>query len=298
MQAQNRRTFLKTTSTALAAGSFVGLNPSALGANERIVLALIGGNNQGRGVALNAIKDGAEIKTFCDLDDAVLGRTGADLAKAQGKDPAPEKDFRRVLEDKDIQGVIIATPDHWHAIPTILACQAGKDVYVEKPLATTIDEGRAMLTASHKHNRIVQMGSQWKSCTHILEAADFVKSGKLGSVSMVRAWAWLDWQPQLESHQDGNPPPGVDYDFWLGPAPKRAFNPNRFHYNFRWFWDYAGGLMTDWGVLLINLAMWGMGPEHPKTITSCGGKFAVDDNTETPDTQIAVYEFPTYTYIW
>jgi predicted dehydrogenase len=179
-----------------------------------------------------------------------------------------------------------------------MACQAGKDVYVEKPLAKTIDEGRAMLTAAQKHNRIVQMGSQWRSCQHIIEATELIRSGKLGKVGLVRGWAYLDWLPSIGKPADGNPPAGVDYDFWLGPAPKRPFNPNRFHFNFRWFWDYAGGLMTDWGVHLINMMLMGMGDESPKSVFSSGGKLVLDDNSETPDSQVTVYEFPSFTLIW
>jgi predicted dehydrogenase len=203
-----------------------------------------------------------------------------------------------VLERKDVDAVIVATPDHWHALPTVLACQAGKDVYVEKPLALTIDEGHAMVEAARHHNRVVQMGSQWRSSKHIQEAAEFVKSGKLGKVSMVRGWAWLDWQPDIGRPADGEPPAGADYDFWLGPAPKRRFNPNRFHYNFRWFWDYAGGLMTDWGVHLINMMLMGMGRDWPKTVCCSGGTYVQNDMRETPDSQTALYEFPDYMLAW
>jgi len=194
--------------------------------------------------------------------------------------------------------VVVATPDHWHALPTVYACQAGKDVYCEKPLATTIWEGRRMLEAARRHNRVVQMGTQWRSGAHFREAVEFVQSGKLGKIRQVRAWAYLDWVGGIGSPPDSDPPAGADYDMWLGPAPKRPFNQNRFHFNFRWFWDYAGGLMTDWGVHLINLALWAMGPAPPRSVSTSGGKYAVDDHTETPDTQIAVYEFPTYTLIW
>jgi predicted dehydrogenase len=197
-----------------------------------------------------------------------------------------------------VDAVLVATPDHWHALPTVLACQAGKDVYVEKPLGKTIDEGRAMLEASRRHNRVVQMGSQWSSCGHIIEAAEFVRSGKLGKVSLVRGWAYLDWLPSIGHQPDSPAPDGVDYDFWLGPAPARPFNPNRFHFNFRWFWDYAGGLMTDWGVHLINMQQMGMGLDAPTKVASSGGKFTFDDDSETPDSQMTVYEFPSHQMVW
>src|SRR5437762_6195467 len=131
-----------------------------------------------------------------------------------------------------------------------------------------------------------------------MDAAELIRSGKLGKVSMVRGWAYLDWLPSIGKPPDGTPPAGVDYETWLGPAPKRAFNPNRFHFNFRWFWDYAGGLMTDWGVHLINMMLMGMDNDPPKTVTSSGGKYVLDDNSETPDSQVTVYEFPTYMLVW
>jgi len=300
----SRRQFVQRASLAAGAlalsGPFIRpVRAGEPGANDKIRLGLIGSGGMGCG-DLNTFLANPEVEcvVICDVDDAHLAKGIEVCTKKNRKTPDTVKDFRRVLDRKDVDAVLIATPDHWHALPTVMACQAGKDVYVEKPLATTIDEGRAMLTAAQKHQRVVQMGSQWKSCKHIIEAAEFVKSGKLGKVSMVRAWAWLDWQPEIGRPPNGTPPPGVDYDMWLGPAPKRPFNPNRFHYNFRWFWDYAGGLMTDWGVHLINMALMGMSTEPPKTVCSSGGTFVQDDMRETPDSQMAVYEFPGYLLEW
>ena len=155
-----------------------------------------------------------------------------------------------------------------------------------------------MVEASHRYNRVVQMGSQWRSAPHIIEAAEIIRSGKLGKVSLARAWAFLDWLPTIGHVADSAPPAGVDYDFWLGPAPKRPFNQNRFMFNFRWFWDYAGGLMTDWGVHLLNMASMGLPAENPKSVTACGGKFIFDDDSETPDSLVTVYEFPSCQLIW
>jgi predicted dehydrogenase len=180
----------------------------------------------------------------------------------------------------------------------VMAAQAGKDIYVEKPLAKTIDEGRAMVEAGKKFNRVVQMGSQWRSAPHIIEATEIIRSGKLGKVSLARAWAFLDWLPSIGHVPDSAVPAGVDYDMWLGPAPQHAFNRNRFHFNFRWFWDYAGGLMTDWGVHLLNMASMGLPPENPKAVFACGGKFIFDDDSETPDSLVTVYEFPSCQLIW
>jgi predicted dehydrogenase len=171
-------------------------------------------------------------------------------------------------------------------------------MYVEKPLATSIGEGRVIRDMARQHKRVVQMGTHWRSGEHYREAVEMVASGKIGKVRQVRCWAYLDWVTDCGNPPDGPVPPGVDYDMWLGPAPKHPFNKNRFHFNFRWFWDHAGGLMTDWGVHLINIALWAMGPEWPKSVISSGGKYVLTDNTETPDTQITVYDFPSYTLIW
>ncbi len=300
----SRRTFVR--SSLLAAGAAAAAGPffrvaraNEPGANAKVRLGLIGCGGMGGG-DLECFFRNPEVDCaiIADVDDSHLAKGVELCAKHSRPKPDTTRDFRRVFDRKDVDVVLIATPDHWHAIPTVMACQAGKDVYVEKPLATTIDEGRAMLTAAQKHNRVVQMGSQWRSCTHIIEAADFVKSGQLGKVSMVRAWAWLDWQPSIGRPADGNPPAGADYEMWLGPAPKRPFNANRFHYNFRWFWDYAGGLMTDWGVHLINMALMGMPAAPPRTVCASGGTFVQTDMRETPDSQIALYEFPDYLLQW
>lgn len=309
MKDYSRRNFLGKTGWAISlapavAASCVSLvvRPSrafAVGANDKIRIGLIGSGGMGRGdLATFFLSPEVDCPVICDVDDAMIAQGVALVEKQRSHKPDTAKDFRRVLDRKDIDAVLVATPDHWHALPTVLACQAGKDVYVEKPLATSIDEGRAMLTAAQKHNRIVQMGTQWRSGVHWREAVEFVRSGKLGKVGLVRGWAYHDWLGSIGNPPDGEPPAGVDYDLWLGPAPKRPFNPSRFHFNFRWFWDYAGGLMTDWGVHLINIMLWAMGPDHPKTVSSTGGKFVLTDNSETPDTQIAVYEFPTYTLVW
>lgn len=269
------------------------------GPNSKVRLGVIGSGAMGRGdLECFFLNPEVDCAVICDVDDAMAAKAVEVCQAKRNKKPDTTRDFRRVLDRKDVDVVLIATPDHWHALPTVMACQAGKDVYVEKPLATTIDEGRAMLEASRKHNRVVQMGSQWRSSEHIIEATDFIKSGKLGKINLVRGWAYLDWLPSIGNPPDGNPPATADYDFWLGPAPKRPFNPNRFHFNFRWFWDYAGGLMTDWGVHLINMMLMGTNSTPPKTATSSGGKFVFTDNSETPDSQITVYEFPDYMLVW
>ena len=296
-----RRRFLGH-STLAAGGAFLASSLSirnAVGANERIRVGLIGCGGMGGGdLKTFFMNPEVECPVVCDVDDKKIADKIELVQEKRGNTPDGVKDFRRVIERDDLDAVLIATPDHWHALPTVYACEAGKDVYVEKPLATSVAEGRAMLEAAKRNERVVQMGTQWRSGEHYREAVEIVQSGKLGKIRLVRAWAYLDWVGGIGNPADCNPPEGVDYDMWLGPAPERPFNPNRFHFNFRWYWDYAGGLMTDWGVHLINLVMWAMGLEHPKTVYCSGGKYVVDDNTETPDTQLTVYDFPNYTFIW
>jgi len=299
-----RRTFLRQSSLAVLAAPLSGgliFSPAgrAIAASEKVHVGLIGCGGMGKGdLSTFLLNPEVECPVVCDVDEAKLGEATALVNEKRGRTCDTVKDFRRVLGRKDLDAVIVATPDHWHALPTILACQAGKDVYVEKPLALTIAEGRAMVEAAKRHQRICQMGAQRLSSPTYAQAVEFVRSGQLGKVGLVRAWAYLDWIKPIGRPSDSPPPAGVDYDFWLGPAPKRAFNSNRFHFNFRWFWDYAGGLMTDWGVHLIQVLLWGMGPEAPRAVVSSGGKYVLEDNSETPDTQITVYEFPTYTLVW
>jgi predicted dehydrogenase len=285
-------------SASLASAAYAaGQQPAAPSDRVRIGLIGCGGISVADSNAFLAHKE-CEIAAICDVDDAMIARTLKRLDDLGRKRPDAVKDFRRVIERKDIDVILNCTPDHWHALPTVMAFEAGKDVYVEKPLATTVWEGRMMRDAARRLGRIAQMGTQWRSGTHWSEAVDLVRSGKIGKVRQVRCFAYLDWVTDCGNPPDEPVPPGVDYDMWLGPAPKRPFNRNRFHFNFRWFWDYAGGLMTDWGVHLVNIALWAMGPEWPKSVVSSGGKYVLEDNTETPDTQIAVYDFPSYTLIW
>jgi predicted dehydrogenase len=303
----SRRDFLGTSISALGAASVLtGYGqavaqsaPAALGANDRIRLGVIGVGGQGRHDLMTFWKHDPriEVPIICDVDDAMIA-AATNMFKDR-KRPETVKDFRRVLDRKDIDAVLIATPDHWHALQTIHACQAGKDIYCEKPLANSIGEGKAMVDAARHTNRIVQMGTQWRMSRHHAEAVEFVQSGKLGKIRLVRCWCALDWFKNVGNPQDeAAPPPGVDYDLWLGPAPKRPFNRGRFHFSFRWFWDYAGGLMTDWGVHLLNIALWGMNVDFPKRVASVGGKYAFDDIAETPDTQNTLYDFGDFGLVW
>jgi len=288
---QNRRVFLASTA------AFVNLNRRAMGANDKVTLALIGGRNQGRGVALRAIAAGAQFKTFCDLDPAILEKTGADMAQAQGVKPGFEKEFQRVLEDKEIDAVVIAVPDHWHTRMALLACQACKDVYCEKPLTQTIQEGRLVRDAARKYNRVFQVGTQRRSGAPFRNAVEYVASGKLGKVCEIKAWIHQVRGP-LPKQPGAAPPPGVDYDQWLGPAPKRAFDANRFHYTWRFFWDYGNSEIGNQGVHVLDVALWAIqkmkGVENclPGRVSAMGGIYWLDDGKEVPDTQIVSYHYP------
>jgi predicted dehydrogenase len=304
MNTFSRRRFVRQAAFTAAAAPLLGglvipQTARAAAAAEKLRVGLVGAGGMGRGdLATFFLNPEVECPVVCDVDEKQTALAAKLVEDQRGQKPDAVKDFRRVIERPDVDALLVATPDHWHALPTVLGCQAGKDVYVEKPLATSIAEGRAMLEAARRHNRIVQMGAQRRSSPDYERAVEFVRGGKLGKVGLARAWAYLDWINPIGNPPDGPPPAGVDYDLWLGPAPARPFNPNRFHFNFRWFWNYAGGLMTDWGVHLIQVLLWAMGPEPPKAVMSSGGKYVLQDNSETPDTQITVYEFPTYTLVW
>lgn len=304
----NRRDFLqKSAFTAAGLGlaplwgsSFQSLYGQTAPSNK-VKVALIGCRSMGYG-NLNTFLDYPETEcvALCDIDDEWLGKRAADVEKKTGKKvPHLYKDWRHVIDNKEVDVVIVGTPDHWHCLPTIWACQAGKDVYVEKPLSNTIEECNLMVKGARKYNRIVQVGQWQRSDPHWNEATAYLKAGHIGRIRTVKVWAYQDGKPTLPKVPDCDVPAGVDYDMWLGPAPKRPFNPYRFHYNFRFFWDYAGGLMSDWGVHLLDYALEGMQADLPSRVSGCGGKFAYpDDAMETPDTLMATYVYKNFNIVW
>ena len=295
----NRRRFLAAGAAGVvAANAVLRAQPASarvLGANDRVRVGVIGTGRQGvYDLEAHMALDDVDIVAICDV-------YGANLAKAAAVAPQAQqhKDFREVLDRTDVDAVIIGTPDHWHALQTVMACQAGKDVYVEKPASVAIVEGRRMVEAARKYNRVVQVGTQQRSAAHFQKTVDLVKDGRIGRVSLVRCWNAGNASPKgLGNPPDSAPPADLDWDMWLGPAPKVAFNPNRFgvypdvYSYFRYFWDYAGGMMTDWGVHLIDIAQWVMNVEAPTEASAVGGKFVLEDNRETPDTILATYRYP------
>ena len=312
MEKSTRREFVKN-STKLAVGAgLVSMMPLATrckSANEKIVFGAIGLRNMGFSNVRSFLKnENVECAAICDIDDEILNNRAADIEKINQEKinngekltvtkPKHYKDFRKMLEDPDIDAVIIGTPDHWHCLQMVMASEAGKHVYVEKPMANSIEEVMIMEKAAKKYKNVVQVGQWQRSGQHWHDAANFVKSGALGKISRVKAWSYTSKQ-SLPIVEDSPVPEGVDYEMWLGPAPHRPFNQNRFHYNFRYYWDYAGGLMADWGVHMLDFALFGMDVKVPKSITALGGHFSYEDARQTPDTMNVLYEFDDFTISW
>jgi predicted dehydrogenase len=261
--------------------------PKAVPPSEKVVLGFIGVGGMGTGL-VNTFKKFPEVSiaAVCDVYEPHVHQA----RDASGGSPAVFADFRRVLDRKDIDAVVIATPDHWHGITTIMACQAGKDVYCEKPLAHRIQEGRAMVQAVEKYKRVSQMGNLIHAGDNYHRVVEIVRSGVLGKITKTRVWLAAD-RSGLGRPHDSAPPLGCDYDFWLGPAPKRPFNPNRFTFNWRYFWDYGGGILTDFCCHIVDLVHWAMEVDAPRTISATGGRFALADNAEVPDTLEVTYEY-------
>jgi predicted dehydrogenase len=303
MSGLNRRQFLGAAAAAgLAAPLARADEAKKVAANDKLTVALVGCGGMGRADLHDFMRlPEFEVVGLCDPDPGRIKEALEDVKKAgrPTEKIQTEKDFRKVVERKDLDCVIVGTPDHWHAYVLIAACANGKDVYCEKPLSHNIVEGRAMVTAARKHKRVVQIGTQQRSGQHFQDAVHYVQSGKLGDVFLCRTWITNGTKPDdLGSPPDSDPPPGVDYDLWLGPAPKRPFNKNRFHYNFRWWWDYGNGLCNDWGVHLNDIILWGMQVRAPLSVYACGGKFDMKDNSDTPDTLDVHFEYPHFTHVY
>lgn len=296
-----RRDFLKKTAVVTAG---VAAMPAIMNAGcspgEKINVGLIGCRSMGFNNLKSFLKnDDVECVALCDVDKRVLELRTPEVEKLTGKKPLNYGDFRQLLDNKDIDAVIIGTPDHWHCLQMVYASEAGKHVYVEKPIANSIEECNVMVAAQKRYNNVVQVGQWQRSHPHWFAAAKYVQDGNLGRVRSVRAWSNVGWKESIPVAPDSNPPEGVDYDMWLGPAPKRPYNKNRFHASFRWYWDYAGGLMADWGVHLLDFALFGMNRYVPQSVMAVGGKYAFpDDAMQTPDTMTAVYDFGDFGLVW
>ena len=261
---------------------------SVLGANERINVGLIGcGGRESQLWQLFLAQPDVNPVAVSDVYAPFLERASTTFGGA------PVKDFRTLLDRKDIDAVIVATPDHWHALQTVMATQAGKDVYTEKPLSLTVREGRLMADAARKHGRIVQVGSQQRSGAHYGQAVRLVQEGAIGAVHKISAGFTRNVMPGFVARElQKGLTPALDWDMWLGPAPYVEFNPYRCIYHFRWFWNYSGGQMTNWGAHDLDIARWALGARAPATVAAFGGRYAINDGGETPDVQEVLYNFP------
>ena len=264
----------------------------ALGASDRISVGITGLRGRGRDHIEQFAKfREARIAAVCDVDSAQVERAVALVEKLTGAKPKTYRDFRQMLDDKEIDAVTVATCNHWHALQTVWACQAGKDVYLEKPASHNIWEGRRAVEATRKYKRIVQVGMQSRSIAHKRRAIELLRQGVIGKVYMARGICFKR-RKSIGKRPDGPVPPGVDFNTWLGPTPLRPFNPNRFHYNWHWFWDTGNGDIGNQGVHEMDIARWGLDKQTlPKRVHSSGGKFVYDDDQETPNTQLAVFEY-------
>ncbi|MDR3677228.1 MAG: Gfo/Idh/MocA family oxidoreductase [Acidobacteriota bacterium] len=297
-----RRDFFKRAAQGTAAGLALSAAKPVVAASDKVRVGVIGPGHQGRGDTKNFAKQpDVEVVAVCDVYEPNLPLA----VEAAGGHAQTYKDFRQILDRKDIDAVLIGTPDHWHSLMTVEACKAGKDVYVEKPLSHDVHEGMVVVEAARKYNRVVQLGTQQRSGIHFQKAVEIVQSGALGKISFVRTWTYGNSFPDGIGHPaDSAPPAGLDWDAWLGPAPMVPFNVNRWigqsphgWSTFRYFWDYAGGMMTDWGVHLIDIVQWGMQVEGPKVISSLGGKYYDQDNSQTPDTLEVAYEYENPSFV-
>jgi predicted dehydrogenase len=259
--------------------------------NDTVRVACVGIRGQGRShIHMYSQMPTVEIAALCDVDESVLNQRTQEMVSAGKKKPAGYTDVRKLLEDKSIDAISIATPNHWHSLMGIWACQAGKDVYVEKPCSHNIFEGRQLVRAAGKYNRIVQHGTNSRSGVAVREAVQKMREGLIGEVYMARGLCFK-WRDTIGRKPEEAVPAGVDYNLWTGPAPLGAFTRNRFHYNWHWFWDYGNGDIGNQGIHEMDIARWGLGVKYPTRVSAVGGHFMFDDDQQTPNTMVANFEF-------
>jgi len=296
---QDRRLFLKAGTSLLATAAVAHSHrPSSLYAqetdspNETIRIAVMGVNGRGLALAKGFLAaPNAEIVSICDVDSRAAERAAEVIAKAQSRPATVTTDIRRVLEDKSIDALVVAAPNHWHAPATILGCAAGKHVYVEKPCSQTAEEGELSVQAARKYDRVVQMGSQRRSWPAIIEAVNEMHAGKIGEVHYARSW-YNNRRGSIGTGEQAAVPEWLDWDLWQGPAPRRPFVDNMVHYNWHWVWHWGNGELGNNGPHGLDVARWGLGVTYPHRVTAGGGKFRHKDDQETPDTMMVTYDFP------
>ncbi len=291
MHSLSRRTFMHGAGALLTAAGY----ERVVGANARVGIGFLGYGLIGKRHVLDFQEQpDADLVAVTDAHRGRLDEAKALIGgRVQGYD-----DFRKLLDSRDVQAVVVSTPDHWHALQTMLACAAGKDVFVEKPLTLFVREGRWMIDAARKHRRVVQVGTQQRSGAHYRRARELIRAGHLGPVTSVRMHAFRNVMPGFGAPPDENAPKELDWDLFLGPAPYRRYNRNRALYHFRWFWDYSGGQMTNLAAHALDIVDWCLDAKGPRSVMSIGGRFSLQDNGETPDTQDTLLEYPGWTVSW
>jgi len=295
----SRRQFLKTgAATGAGVVALSSVARAATSANDGIVLAVMGTNGRGSALAgqFASLSDVA-VSYICDVDDRAAAKGVAAVEKRGGPSPQVVKDFRRALDDKSIDALVVAAPDHWHAPATILACAAGKHVYCEKPACHNPHEGALMVEAARKHNRTVQVGTQRRSSPDIGAAIERIKGGEIGKVRFARGWINGD-RPNIGRGREIPVPTELDFALWQGPAPDRPYHDNIVHYNWHWFWNWGTGELGNNGVHSLDIIRWGLGADYPTRVVCGGGKLAFDDDQQTPDTQLVTYEFGDKAAAW
>ncbi len=295
MKTFNRRDFIKKSGLAAAGIGLAGFNMPSVFAhgspNKKIVVAVAGVNGRGAHLAkMFAQMPDCEIGYICDVDERAMLKTVNSIASIQSRKPKAEKDFRKALEDNGVDVFVNAMPDHWHAPGAIIACAMGKHIYVEKPISHNPNEGELVVKAARKYNRIVQMGSQRRSGTGIIQMMEDIRSGIIGNAYMAKAW-YTNGRGPL-SLKNGTVPNWLDYNLWQGPAPRRPYQDGLIHYNWHWRWHWGTGEALNNGTHEVDLARWGLNVEFPERISSLGGRYAYSDDWETPDTQTISIEFP------
>ncbi len=295
MNENNRRAVMKQTGVSLAALTTLGLAASQgkANANEKVVMAAIGCGGQGTNLLKTfAAISGVELAYVCDPDSQRGANAAKEVEKISGKAPKVVKDFRQALDDRDVSAVTVATPDHWHAPAAIMACDAGKHVYVEKPCSHNIREGRLLVEAARRNQRIVQHGTQSRSDGLVSHAIELLRSGVIGDVLMAKAWN-VQRRSDIGHATPSEPPAGFDYDMWLGPAPFVPYQSNRHHYSWHWWYDFGTGDAGNDGVHEIDIARWGLGVEtHPSQISAMGNKLFFNDDQQFPDTEYVLFDYP------